>query len=67
VEFGTEFVGVLLDAAAVYVLELLEAFQLEGIEAVRIVNVAAGVGEGNHLTAQLQQLLHRMLRHVAGP
>ncbi len=55
--------GVLLDAAAAHFLEVLDVSQ---IDAVGVVDVAVGVGHGDHLGAQLGRLFAGVDGHVAG-
>ena len=59
-------VGVLLDAAALDVLELLDPLQLLLGDALRIIDRAVGVGHGDGLGAQLDELLDGELGDVAG-
>ena len=57
---------VLLDAAALDVLQLHDERQLLGVDALRVVDGAVGVGEGDALAAELVDLLDRVLGDVAG-
>src|SRR6185436_14230514 len=58
-------IDVLAHAAAAGVLELHHPGELLPVDAALVDDGARRVGEGDHLGAQLQQLLHRELRHVA--
>src|SRR6185436_12904832 len=58
-------IDVLAHAAAARVLELHHPGELLLVDAALVDDGARRVGEGDHLGAQLQQLLHRELRHVA--
>ncbi len=60
------FLGILLDAAAVDVLELHDPGELLLVDAVLVVDGAARVGERNDLRSELKELFHRVLGHVAG-
>ena len=55
--------GVFLDAAALDFLDLLDDLD---VDAVRVVDVAVGVGDGDDLGAQLLSLLSGVGGHVAG-
>ena len=58
--------GVLADATALDVLELHDVGELLLVDAIGVVDVAVGVGEGDDLGAELLKLLHRELSDVAG-
>ena len=60
-----ELIRVLADAAALRVLQLHDPGQLLFVDAVGIVDRAVGVGDGDRLRAELQQLLDGVLRDVA--
>ena len=61
-----EVLGVLADAAAAHVLELHDPSELLGVDALRVEDVAVGVGHGHDLGAELVELLDEVLGHVAG-
>src|SRR5271157_5150331 len=60
-----KLVGVVLDAAAAVVLQLHDKGELFAVDAVGIVDGAVGIGQGNRLRAQIEQLLDGVLRDVA--
>ena len=59
------FLDILTHAAAVKVFQLHDVVELLAIDAVGIVHKSIAVGHGEHLTAQLEHLLGRVLRHIA--
>ena len=59
------FLGILLDASALNVLQLLHILQLLLRDAVRVVDVAIRVGERHGDGTQLDALLGGILCHVA--
>ena len=60
---GRNALGVLLDTAA---LDLLDLLDHGDVDAVRIVDIAVGIGHGHDLGAQLLGLLRGVDGHVAG-
>ena len=57
--------GILPDAPPPLVLQVADERQLLRVDTVRVVDEPAGVGEGHRFRLQLDQLLHRELRHIA--
>src|SRR5882762_7272476 len=60
-----ELVGVVADASTTIVLEIHDIGQLLAVDAVGIADHAVGVGKGDRLRTQVQQLLHRVLGNIA--
>ena len=59
-------VHVLLDPPPPDVLQPHDKIELAPIDPLLVVDVAGGIGKGDHLGAQLDQLFHRVLGHVPG-
>ena len=57
--------GILLDTSAIDVLELHDIVEFLAVDAVGIIHVSVGVAHGHNLSAQLQNLLGRVLSHIA--
>ena len=63
--FATVALGIFTDAAAVEILQLHDIIQFLAVNAVGVVDITIGVGHGEHLSALLEHLLGRVLRHIA--
>ena len=57
---------VLHDPSAPDVLQIHDVRELLAVDAVLVVDEPAGVAEGDGLRPEVEELLHRVLRHVAG-
>ena len=64
-ELAVVFPRVFLDPPAAHVLQLEHELELVAIDALRIVDAAFRVGHRHHPRAELVELFHRVLRHVA--
>ncbi len=58
------FLGILLDASALHVLQLHHVGQFVGVNAVRVVDVAVGIRQRQHRGTQLDALLGSILCHI---